>query len=350
MTIISRQQATQRWDTIPEKIREALISEPNNQFIWKTCETEHLSPEKLSEILRIAGLVLMGFIHAGDFAQELKESLDLNPQIATSIAKVVNERIFSPLKDDLEKIYEPPSAIAPKAFVLEIKPAAPPPLIKAESPKPLAVSEFDRLNITKPAVPLPPKPFTPSPSGRSSTDFTKAPSAQVELSLPGKPPVIPKPEIRTSVPPPIIIHEEPSVSPLKSAQEFKIDVPQPKLSEIKLNMAPRPAVLEFGASQPPVAKPSDTTRGKPPVPTPARQNFSDGGSLVRPSSPPATINQSQTVRPNSPPVKEEKVRVVHYTELKTPLDGGKNSLPQPPLPPKPPSPPMAPKLPTPPKK
>ncbi|MBI4087650.1 MAG: hypothetical protein HY434_02360 [Candidatus Liptonbacteria bacterium] len=255
MITISPDQALARWDTLPSKLKEALYSDVHSDFLWRTCEAEHVPKEKIYRVAAIAGYVLLGFIHAGDFAQELKDALGLDIQIATSIANAVNERVFKPLLADLEKIYEPPSAFAPVM------------ISKTEPLKPVTEIKPPLLPAAKTA-----EPFAPSPSMPPVINRAEKPPAPLTPSIspvpPGKP-AVPSP----GTPPPMILHEEPVSAPLK--KEFRLEMPQPKLSEIKLKTeATKPAVLEFG---------------------------------------PSTSNRQQVTS------NKEQVRVVHYTESKTPF-------------------------------
>ncbi len=110
MTTISKDQALRRWDTLPQNLRETLTSENSSAIVWKVSEGEHIPPGKIYTVAKVAGWVLMGFLHPQDAERELHEQLGINPQIATSIANALDTRIFSPLKNDLEKIYAPASS------------------------------------------------------------------------------------------------------------------------------------------------------------------------------------------------------------------------------------------------
>lgn len=287
MIKISQDQALARWDTLPTKLREALYSDMNSDFLWRTCEAEHIPKEKIYNISAIAGYVLLGFLHPGDVAQELKD-LGIVPQVADTVSAAINKRVFDPVRIDLEKIYEPPSTLTLKPIV-EIKfPAtAPSPAAIPGTPKPFEIKisgaplpSIPLGEIKTPAAPSSPLPMITPP---------------FKTGVPGTPSMI-KQEIKQpgslgtigSEPPPTILHEEPLAPSSKSTQEFKIEIPQPKLSEMKpATMAPtKPAVLELGSS------PLKTLEG----------------------------GEAKT---------SDKVRVVHYTEMRTPL--GKVPAPMSPI-------------------
>lgn len=107
MLKISKQQLFQRWDVLPDNLREALFSETNADVFWRICQAEHIPEEKISIGATIVGDVILGFLHIEDLAKELQSDLNINKEIARVIAGEVDRKIFSPIKSDLEKIYSP---------------------------------------------------------------------------------------------------------------------------------------------------------------------------------------------------------------------------------------------------
>jgi len=51
----------------------------------------------------------MGFVHLEDFAPEIHKELNINPEMANSIAAEIDRKIFSPVKKDLRSVYRPPA-------------------------------------------------------------------------------------------------------------------------------------------------------------------------------------------------------------------------------------------------
>jgi len=109
MIQIPHQQILDRYDTLSESLKDAGFSSYNTLLIEKIGETNHLTPDKTSTISLLVGRVLFGFIHPEDLAKEIRESLNLNPEIANSITQEIDRKIFAPIRMDLEKVYAPPS-------------------------------------------------------------------------------------------------------------------------------------------------------------------------------------------------------------------------------------------------
>jgi len=355
MISITKQQAFQRWDTLPDNIRGAMDSPKNSDFLWKACENEHLSREKTREVAKITGYVMMGFLHPGDMAQEIKEAADLAPQLAAIIANAVSERIFNPIRADLENIYEPPGKFeegTPK-IIEEIKrpfggaqgepfgqaqggpfgraqgepfggAQGKPPAVSVVEPEivPRKPAEIDIGKIFS-SIPTEPQPPKVSPADIFSSKFQEP---QI------KPPEKVEPSIEAGEPAPKMIHEEAVTKPLRAASGFSIEAPvSTKLSDSSVKREPpppRPAVLEFGGS-------TELTTG-------GSTGSTAGTEPQKPEikKPVEPFGQAQGGPFDGTQGRPPKPRVVHYyTEFRTPLEEETPPTPpQSPTPPKPESP------------
>ena len=324
MITISQQQTFQRWDTLPEEIREALASEDGANFLWRICEAEHLPKEKIRGVSRAAGYVLMGFMHPGDLAHEMQEeNIVPNKPVAESIAKAINDRIFEPLREEIDRIYEPPSRIKPPIefpkIIEEIKPPAPipaaPPIQK--TPGPIDISKiFSAKPPEKKEGPAPssPTPTVPKPFDFASLDTARDGQGRTKMSQPPAPTIPPRMPQPTIAPPaatgkpmseferlklqkegasaapqptkpegPSILYKEPEARPGEKAAGFKLEIPVPK----------------FGEKKPFDVASLDTARDKRGK---AVFEFGLDGKLEPP-------------KPAAPPAP----RVVNYSDLRTPL-------------------------------
>jgi len=201
MLKIPRQQVLERWDVLPNNLKEALCSDPNSGIVWQIGALNHLPEEKISMMATIVGDVIFGFLHSDDLAREIQESLNLNSQIANSISHEINRKIFAPIKIDLEKIYSPVSAMPFGAA--QSRPEINPPT-KAE---------------LKPAI---------SPA---DTEVQKIPAIKLEIPISPAAPVISAPIVPTAVVPvekpldktqdkPFILHRETEAKPVGEKQQI----------------------------------------------------------------------------------------------------------------------------------
>jgi len=297
MATISQQQIFQRWDTLPLEIQEVICSDQSTAILKRICESQHLSPEKSDAVARIAGYTFMGFVHADDVAREIAVTLNMGPEAAKGIGDMVQSRLLAPYRDQLEKLYALPSETPQPKIIEEIQrpvaTAVPIPAavtaavpLPKENVQPTAVQAVPYAPRGR-AIPTPPLPAvvtaTPSPSSEPFSKLTAAVPAPTPSVVPTPPPAkpAPTPPIKSAtVPPPVFLHEESAVQPLVPKRDFRLEVPPPRpIMKGFSAPTPQPAKLELGASLPLVSQKLTSTR-------------------------------TEIAEP----------RVVHYSQLKTPLD------------------------------
>src|SRR3989344_9558790 len=106
MLKISKQQINERWDATPEILRESLCSFENGKIIWQIGKEQHLDDKKIGIIAALSGYAIYGFIQLNDLAKEIKANLNLHSEIADSIAKEIESKIFSSIKNEMKKSYD----------------------------------------------------------------------------------------------------------------------------------------------------------------------------------------------------------------------------------------------------
>jgi hypothetical protein len=321
MITLSEELLDRRWDALPLTLRAALTSEVNSDFVRKTCESEHLPSERFHDVARVTGYVLMGFLHPEDMSEELKGVVGIDLKIASLVANAINQRIFAPLRQDIDKIYEPPSKLSGGPKILEeiistsrigpqiiglapvttgaVPPAtnqmratttplptAPPPVV---APKPkLPDIGWSKLTPEEPVVKLSqsaPQQSAPTPTGTISQSV-QPPTKPVAIPIKGpvgeferiaiqhgSQPVAPRPTASVipttspatptapTGPAPVIIHEDTVFKPQQTTPDFHFQLPTENFNMQKgMGPAPtRPAVLELGKSTLPPAPPKPTS-------------------------------------------------------------------------------------------
>src|SRR3989344_8044390 len=151
MLQITKQQANQRWDVMPVNLREVLCSPEQGKIILDIGKDNHLSNEKIGKIAGLAGYALMGFIHSEDLAQEIKNTLGINPEIAASISRQIDRKIFALIKSDIDKVYAPAGALTEEKSVAE------------ESVPPMEISEEHTVDLRAQKVEVKPPESAPLP-------------------------------------------------------------------------------------------------------------------------------------------------------------------------------------------
>ena len=287
----------------------------------------------------------MGFVHADDAAQEIRDAAQIDVKVAQSVADAINKRIFAPIRTDIDKAYQPPPGGSVTAGPKIIQDIGTPPVAPAS------------INVEPPA---PPKP---SDAGWSRTP-PGGPTVQFKASQIAPPPAPPK---AVATPPPSAAPKP--VSAVGVVSEFdrlglakQASIPTPPIptpastssSAPKPSAEPAPIMLHEDTSFKATAKETDFRLSRPDEGAEMKMDASKISSMpVRP----AVIEVAGPSGQSAPPA--GAVRMVHYTELQTasmnaPAPSGERKLTEitsgPPMPPPPPAqtPPPIPKPPTPP--
>lgn len=96
-----------KFNVLPKKLRDSLFSYRNAEIIFRAGRNNHLSDEKISLLSRIAGRVLMGFVHMEDFQKEIELGLSIDTRIASVLTKEMEDKIFYSVSSDISDVYEP---------------------------------------------------------------------------------------------------------------------------------------------------------------------------------------------------------------------------------------------------
>lgn len=315
MLQISQQQAIERYDSLPQVLKEALFSQESDELIWRIGEAHHLNDEKKSILTTIVGDVIMGFLHPDDLRRELQEVLGIDIRIAASISREVNKRIFYPIRDEIRKVYTP---------IITGFQKPPMPLVEEmpeEIPTKEKISEETKTpveELKKPSFP-PRRPFPTPP-----------------LVVP---PIPPKPESGK----PFILHKQEALKPVletqmpaagATGQKFSPFLqatpvqtpPKPAAAEIELGpkisdraqevkgAGETPRIVHYSGFRTPLQQPFETPQPKteqqtiPPVPQPKvqQQTINDKQQEVKPT-PPSPQSQIPT-QPSLPPIQKQETK------------------------------------------
>lgn len=110
MTVITQENALNRFDTLPDNLKEALFASENFDAVEEVAKSLGINQKKTEDLETFMGDVLMGFIYPDkvNISQEIAERLAFDQGIAEKIAASLYEKIFAPLEEDLKHVYAPP--------------------------------------------------------------------------------------------------------------------------------------------------------------------------------------------------------------------------------------------------
>ena len=102
----TKEQFWKLYEKLPEELREAIFSEETADSIWDICARNGIEDERISEIARYTGRVLMGLLPPDELAETLEKKLELDKETAKRISQEINRFIFYPVKASLEELYK----------------------------------------------------------------------------------------------------------------------------------------------------------------------------------------------------------------------------------------------------
>lgn len=121
------------YEKLPEELKQAIFSEETADNIYDVCTKEGIEDNRISEIARYTGWVLLGLLVPDEFQKTLEEKVKLKEGVAEKIASGINRFVFRSVKESLSSLYK--IEIAPLSEVVErLEPLKPGAAIK-ESPK-----------------------------------------------------------------------------------------------------------------------------------------------------------------------------------------------------------------------
>ncbi|MFQ6049462.1 MAG: hypothetical protein ACE5J0_00235 [Candidatus Paceibacterales bacterium] len=102
----TREQFWKLYKKLPQELKEAVFSEETAENIWDVCSRNGIEDERVPEIARYTGRVLLGIIPPDEFQKTLEKELKLEKGVAKKVAQEINRFIFFPVKNSLEELYK----------------------------------------------------------------------------------------------------------------------------------------------------------------------------------------------------------------------------------------------------
>ncbi len=226
MTSVTTDQARQRFLTIPEDIQDMIFSVQTAAVIQKICEDNHVPREKWGGVAEAAGLVLLGFIHPEDLANEIKERLMISSDAAGGLASSLINKMFASMKSRLDSLYHP--LTGPQ--VTEIRPPQPVKYVPQAAAPPAPSKQTT--GIEAPVRPISISQLLKEKEFAASTPTLAPPQNELK-----QPPSTPQ------APAPVFLFRQEEIQPLETKGRINIPIPKPTIMP---GPAPKPAEVEIG--------------------------------------------------------------------------------------------------------
>lgn len=128
----TREQLWKLYQKLPDELKEAIFSSETANNIYDICLRNGIEDDRISEIARYTGRVLLGILPLDEFQKTLEKEIKIEKDKAKKVAREIDRFIFYPVKSSLEEIYKieiaPPAKpkVTPPPKPPEEKPKAPP--------------------------------------------------------------------------------------------------------------------------------------------------------------------------------------------------------------------------------
>lgn len=101
----TREQLNEKIKNLPEDVKNAIFSINSAEIIKNVGEKHGLHIDKIGDLGAETGYVMYGITPPKDFVTSLAKKLSLPEDKARAIAQDVNEQIFRPIRESLQKIH-----------------------------------------------------------------------------------------------------------------------------------------------------------------------------------------------------------------------------------------------------
>lgn len=143
----TREEITQRLDSLPEDIKNVFLSPDSVDIVSDVTARQHLDLDKENVIFFLVGCVLLGFLHPEDLVREISERTKIDKRIAKEIADEISIKILAPIASSLNQTHGFHLAVPPAAQAISRPPARP-----DESPVPTVPQLKETPRETNPAA------------------------------------------------------------------------------------------------------------------------------------------------------------------------------------------------------
>ena len=269
----------ERYSILPDELLTVLEDPNTEKIVEVTCQKNNISkPEWIDIIKQLVGYVLMGFIHYYDLGAEINTELNfLNSKLGNDVASEIDAKIFNQIKNTLEKNYSPitfqkkeevdiinlqeESRVEEETPKKELQPEPKPQAPQKQEPVLLEKIILEKTKISTsntqqekksppsfmPFVPIPEKIIS-QPTQKEVVEILNKKQTtlqNIQTKQKDKEKEFVSSQNKIGVPPPVFIHKEETISPLKKGIEMQpLEI---KISNIKpTSPPPKPVQIEIG--------------------------------------------------------------------------------------------------------
>jgi len=105
MKIVPQENLLERWSGIPVSLREVMVSDLVIETLDAIEKEQHLNESRSRVLRQFVRGVFLGFIHLQDLYKEIANELGIDNRIALDIYQQLEQKIFAPLRREIDANY-----------------------------------------------------------------------------------------------------------------------------------------------------------------------------------------------------------------------------------------------------
>lgn len=344
--------AIERYKTLPQTLKNKILSQEITEKIVGIGVENHLSQEKIALISTVVGRTYMGFIQIEDVQKELQKLIPIDARIIETISEELNKKVFKDFEEEIRKIYKPIIVTEKDKIPLAAPSPEPPAAKKPGSTPPAPAPAAPAPAAPAPAAPEPPQPTklkpaphilaSQKPSGQErKSENKKQPLKIIESDIPaiqksGAPKIqesaIDQLTVKTSK---VEMKQPPAETQETKKSEYPDKPVKPFILHEEKPIAQKPKIPRFSFSLPNIfkrekKKPSEAVPAKVEIPAASLPQTLEAKKVViekkpeiqpKPEKKPEPQTKSAPEPAGKKPIlhRPEPKRVVHYSEYRTPV-------------------------------
>jgi len=117
----TQEQLWKIYENLPEELKTAIFSEETADTIDSVCKKNNLPDEKISEVAKNVGYVLLGILPPSEFQNTLEKEVKLKKETAKRISQAITRLVFWSRKESLDILYKT-EFVSPEKRVEQKKP------------------------------------------------------------------------------------------------------------------------------------------------------------------------------------------------------------------------------------
>lgn len=115
MKIFTHDEIRERFDKLPEPLRNAMFADINTNLMLELGKKHGLLIDQVGQLADETAYIILGLVHPKDFVARLSERIRIPHEKAIALATDVNAKVFDPIRAHLMRAHDFPAESIPKS-------------------------------------------------------------------------------------------------------------------------------------------------------------------------------------------------------------------------------------------